>query len=233
METNRNLTEGEKVADGRETAFGFRPSNVTKVVLTGGTSGGKTSFIGFARERLEARGYTVLTINETSTEQRMNGIREAEDFDAVTFQRFVTEETIWKERFYERVAAERDRSRKVVIICDRGVLDGKAFLGDDPLFELMLGEHGMTTQSALDAYDGVIHLVTAADGARASYGNANNPARTEDADGALWVDEQCRRVWSGHPRWVCVGNDVRDFDEKMSRALDALLAMCNGTGAVA
>jgi len=221
-----SLIEDKEHADGRETVFGFRPSNVTKIVLTGGTAGGKTQFIEFARDKLEARGYTVLTINETSTEQRMNGIREAEDFDAVTFQRFVTDETIWKERFYEHVATEKDRSNKIIIICDRGVLDGKAFLDDDPLFELMLEEHGMTTESVLDAYDGVIHLVTAADGARDSYGNTNNPARTEDADGAMWVDAQCRRVWSTHPHWICVDNRVKDFDEKLNRALEALLSIC-------
>lgn len=213
--------------DGRQTAFGFRPANVRKVVVTGGTSGGKTMFLDVARQRLEELGYVVYTINETATEQRTNGIMEAEDFDALTFQRFVTDETVWKERFYEHVAAERDSSRRVVILCDRGVLDGKAFLDDDETFEHILEEHGLTTQGVLDAYDGVIHLVTAADGARSHYGG-NNPVRTEDADGALRVDAQCRRVWSGHPHWVCIGNDVRDFDEKMDRAVDALVGICEG-----
>ena len=208
----------------RDTAFGPRSANVRKIAVTGGTSGGKTTFMDVARRRLEALGYVVYTINETATEQRTNGIAEAEDFDALTFQRFVTDETIWKERFYEHVAAKKDASQRIVILCDRGVLDGKAFLDDDETFEHILEEHGMTTQSALDAYDGVIHLVTAADGARQHYGG-NNPVRTEDADGALWVDRQCERVWSKHPCWRRIGNDVHDFDEKMDNALNALLEM--------
>lgn len=221
-------TAKSRLDDGRETAFGFRPSNVRKVVLTGGTSGGKTSFMETARRRMEELGYVVYTINETATEQRTNGVMEATDFDALTFQRFVTSETIWKERFYERIAAEKDRHQKIVILCDRGVLDGKAFLDDDATFELILEEHGMTSQSALDAYDGVIHLVTAADGAEEHYGG-NNPVRTEDVQGALWVDRRCREVWSGHPHWVCIGNDVRDFDEKMERAVDALIGICTAS----
>lgn len=211
--------------DGRKTVFGFRPQNVKKIVLTGGTSGGKTTFMDVARHRLEERGYTVYTINETATEQRTNGVMEAEDFDALTFQRYVTAETVWKERFYEHIAAEKDPSRQIVILCDRGVLDGKAFLDDDETFEKILDEHGMTSESVLDAYDGVIHLVTAADGATEHYGG-NNPVRTENADGALWVDRRCREVWSGHPHWMCVGNDVCDFEEKMDRAFDALLEIC-------
>ena len=189
---------------GRETAFGFRPANVKKIVLTGGTSGGKTTFMEIARQRLEALGYTVYTINETATEQRMNGIMEDDDFDALAFQRFVTAETIWKERFYEHVAAERNPSKPVVVLSDRGVLDGKAFLDDDAMFELLLAEHGVTSASVLDAYDGVIHLVTAADGAAEHYGDDGNPVRTEDADGALGVDRRCKEVWSGHPHWACV-----------------------------
>ena len=218
---------GDTDRDGRETAFGFRPSNVRKVVLTGGVSGGKTTFIGVARKRLAELGYVVYIINETATEQLTNGITEAEDFDSLMFQRFVTEETIWKERFYERVAATRSRERRIVIICDRGVLDGKAFLNDDETFEAILSEYGMTTQNALEAYDGVIHLVTAADGARQFYGG-NNPVRREDVDGALWVDRQCRRVWMSHPRWVCIGNDGVDFDGKLDEAFGALLEICQG-----
>lgn len=212
---------------GRDTAFGFRPDNVRKIVLTGGSSGGKTTFMNFARSRLEDLGYTVYTINETATEQRTNGVMEAEDFDALTFQRYVTAETIWKERFYERIAACKDRNRKIVILCDRGVLDGKAFLDDDETFELILDEYEMTTESVLDAYDGVIHLVTAADGAASHYGR-NNPVRTEDADGALWVDARCDKVWSAHPHRARIGNDVGSFDEKMERAFQALLDICHG-----
>lgn len=169
----------------------------------------------------------MLSINETSTEQRTNGIREAEDFDAITFQRFVTDETIWKECFYEHVAAEKSESAKIVILCDRGVLDGKAFLGDDATFEMMLQDHGMDSESVLEAYDGVIHLTTVADGAIERYGTSSNEVRTEDAEGALWVDRQCRRVWSAHPHWACIGNGPDGFDAKLRESLQALLRFCD------
>lgn len=211
----------------RETAFGRRPSNVVRIALTGGPAGGKTSLIEQAKKELPHLGYVVLVVNETSTEQRLNGVRESKDISPLQYQRFVTEETIWKEGLYERIAA--CQSSPTVIISDRGVLDGKAFLGDDEAFEEILSEGGLSTETALAAYDAVLHLVTAADGAYEHYGR-NNPMRTEAAEGAIAVDRACGRVWGNHPRRRVVGNDGLDFPRKMWMAMRALIELIHEVG---
>lgn len=215
-----SIGSGRCSAGVRETAFGPRPANVVRVALTGGPAGGKTSLIGHAREVLPNLGYDVLVVNETATEQRENGIAPGDVLDAVDCQWYITEETIWKERLYERVAARHPRP--VVILTDRGVLDGKAFLDDDELFEEILGTWGLDSESAMAAYDAVIHLVTAADGAEEHYGY-DNPQRSEEAEGARWVDRQCKRAWAGHPRRRIIDNDVESFDQKMRIAMHTLV----------
>jgi hypothetical protein len=49
------------------------------------------------------------------------------------------------------------------------------------------------------SYDGVMHLVTAADGAEKFYTLDNNDARSEDLASAIQVDNNVQDVWSGCP----------------------------------
>jgi hypothetical protein len=49
------------------------------------------------------------------------------------------------------------------------------------------------------SYDGVMHLVTAADGAEKFYTLDNNDARSEDLASAIQVDKNVQDVWSGCP----------------------------------
>lgn len=48
-------------------------------------------------------------------------------------------------------------------------------------------------------YDGVMHLVTAADGAADHYTLANNDARSEGLSAAIEVDKNVQEVWRGSP----------------------------------
>jgi len=66
-----------------------------------------------------------------------------------------------------------------VILCDRGVMDGKAYI-DPNGWQVLLDENGYNLVNLRDKrYDAVIHLVTAADGATEFYTLANNAARYE------------------------------------------------------
>ncbi len=66
-----------------------------------------------------------------------------------------------------------------VILCDRGLMDSKAYL-DEEAWQLLLDEQNWNHIMLRDKrYDGVLHLVTAADGAEASYSSSNNEIRTE------------------------------------------------------
>lgn len=66
-----------------------------------------------------------------------------------------------------------------VILCDRGVMDGKAYMKPQA-WQVLLDENGFNLVSLRDKrYDSVIHLVTAADGAEEFYKLDNNTARYE------------------------------------------------------
>lgn len=66
-----------------------------------------------------------------------------------------------------------------VILCDRGVMDGKAYM-DPEGWQVLLDENGFNVINLRDKrYDAIIHLVTAADGAEQYYSLENNAARYE------------------------------------------------------
>lgn len=66
-----------------------------------------------------------------------------------------------------------------VILCDRGVMDGKAYMKPEG-WQVLLDENGFNIVNLRDKrYDAVIHLVTAADGADEYYQLENNTARYE------------------------------------------------------
>ena len=54
-------------------------------------------------------------------------------------------------------------------------------------------------------YDGVLHMVTAADGAQEFYG-LSNEARYEDASEATQKDKRIREAYMGHKNWHMIDN---------------------------
>lgn len=67
-----------------------------------------------------------------------------------------------------------------VVLCDRGLVDGSAYVSEE-LWSAVMDEVGMSNTQLRDKrYDGIIHMVTAADGAESFY-NKTNEARYENA----------------------------------------------------
>ena len=64
-------------------------------------------------------------------------------------------------------------------------------------------------------YDAILHLVTAADGAKQFYACLNNEARYESVEEAIEKDKKLREAYMGHRRWVFVSNNFRDFNQKI------------------
>jgi hypothetical protein len=59
-----------------------------------------------------------------------------------------------------------DEDSPCIILCDRGVMDTKAYVDQDQIWQGILDETGWTPVQLRDKrYEAVIHLVTAADGA--------------------------------------------------------------------
>lgn len=78
-------------------------------------------------------------------------------------------------------------------------------------------------------YDGVVHLVTAANGAPQFYKHGkvvddagNNVIRNESPEEAIALDDQMQTSWRAHPRHVVVPNGS-SFERKLERASSAIL----------
>lgn len=211
--------EGTKdMADVNEHANG-NDKHVWKVALTGGVCAGKTSSLAAVSDTFSSMGFKVFIINETSTELRTNGVVAPDDVSGYAFQRMLVHEQLWKEKAYMRLASTLDSP--VLVLCDRGVLDGKTFLQDDDAFRAILDECGTNESDARMSYDGIVYLVTAAEGASEYYGY-NNPVRTETPEQAIDNDHRLRKVWEGHPNLCVIDNDVDTFDDKVGNVVRAV-----------
>ncbi len=189
---------------------------IKKIVITGGPCGGKTSAIKYIREAVSQLGYTVLCVPETATELISGGVAPWTCGTNAEFQLCQMSLQLEKERLFLR-AAETMKAEKLLIVCDRGALDNKAYMTDEE-FRRVLGELGENEVSLRDGYDAVFHLVTAADGAEEHYTTANNKARTESLDEARVLDRAVISAWVGNPHFRIIDNST-DFDGKIARLL--------------
>ncbi|MCI5714795.1 MAG: AAA family ATPase, partial [Firmicutes bacterium] len=102
-----------------------------------------------------------------------------------------------------------------LIVCDRGTLDGKAYI-EKHNFDKILNNLHLTETQLKDSYDAVFHLVTAAKGASEFYTLANNSARTETIEEAIANDDKIISAWTGHSHFRVIDNST-DFKKKMQR----------------
>ncbi|MBI2056241.1 MAG: AAA family ATPase [Candidatus Sungbacteria bacterium] len=191
-------------------------------VLTGGPCGGKTSSLVFVVEKLRNFGFKVFTIPEVSTELFTNGVEVGcEGISNIDFQEQQFLKQMEQENRYLELA-KRHKGDKKIIVCDRGIMDGRAYIDPD-IFDAMIIRLGFIKPELRDQrYDGVFHLVTAADGAEEFYTLANNKERKEKTpEEALNVDRKTQQAWNGHPHWRAIDNST-DFEGKKHRLLQKL-----------
>lgn len=186
-----------------------------KIVLTGGPCAGKTTAYSWIRETFGRDGWHVMFVPEAATELILGGVSPSE-LPLEDFQRAVVRSQIQREEVFEE-AARSHPSDKVLIVCDRGVMDNEAYLGRQG-FARLLVNMGYDRITLRDGYDAVLHLVTAADGAEEAYTLANNAARYETAEEARDVDARIVRAWTGHPHLRVIGNSGT-FEDKMRHVM--------------
>lgn len=190
--------------------------SIAKIVLTGGPCAGKTTGLSWIQNAFTERGYKVLFVPETATELISGGVVPWGFPLNVDFQKCQMKLQQEKEKVFEYAAGTMD-AEKVLIVCDRGCLDNKAYMTDDD-FTVILNDLNQNEVELRDSYDAVFHLVTAAKGAEEFYTTANNTARTETAEEAAALDDQVIAAWTGHPHLRIIDN-TSGFEEKMKRLI--------------
>lgn len=188
---------------------------ITKIVITGGPCAGKTTAMSWIQNAFTELGYAVLFIPETATELITGGVAPWTLKSNADFQKSQIKLQIEKEKIFYQAATNMFNAEKVLIVCDRGVMDNKAYMTETEFLQV-LDALNLNEIELRDTYDAVFHLVTAAKGAEEYYTLSNNQARTETAEEAAQLDNKLISAWTGHPHLRIIDNSS-DFEDKMKR----------------
>lgn len=198
--------------------------DIKKIVITGGPCAGKTAALDHIKAIFTTRGYTVLTVAETATELISGGVTPWGCGSRVAYQACQLQLQLEKERVFEQ-AAHTMAADRVLIVCDRGAMDNKAYMSDTD-FAAMLSRLGLKEAELQGRYDAVFHLTTAAKGAADAYTVENNSARTETADEAAILDDRLLAAWRDHPRFYVIGSTA-DPAEKLRLLTEQITVFLN------
>jgi len=190
--------------------------NISTIVITGGPCAGKSTALSWIQNEFSKRGYHVMFIVESATEIISGGMGRNNFVSTLDFQRNILNMQIEKEKIYKQAALNMDKD-KILIVCDRGALDSKAYVSNLE-FSLLLKECNTNEIELRDNYDAVFHLVTAANGAKEFYTLANNTARSEGIEDAIKMDQKTLKAWMGHPHLRVIDNST-NFNDKIQRLI--------------
>ncbi|KAK3254104.1 hypothetical protein CYMTET_36666 [Cymbomonas tetramitiformis] len=219
------------------TSFLWEEDYTYRVVLTGGPCAGKSTALSMLRDRLRNLGWTVVTAPENATLlfTAIGGFdaRWAEQEEKLAQMQaiFLRAQIAMEDNL---LALAKMKGGKVVLLCDRGALDGRMFL-EDRAWESAVQQCGVTEAELRDQrYDMIVHMVTAASGAPEFYEwgpGSKNPERFHDLEQAA---ESCRRgqeSYKGHP-YVRVIDNSTGFDRKVNQAGPDFFAAPHSRGGV-
>lgn len=185
------------------------------VVLTGGPCAGKTTALSQLNDWLSQAGRKVFIAHEVATRLIEAGFNKR----SPSFQPAILRQQL---AFEDLCLEEADSlEQPSVILCDRGALDVLAYCDWEEFVEMMT-LLGNNLSTIMHRYSGVIHMVTAANGAEEFYTTENNQARDESPETARKLDQKTQNAWVGHPHLIVIGNENKDFQTKLLRTRQAL-----------
>lgn len=198
-------------------------NKIIKIAITGGPCSGKSTVINKIINKFTDIGYKVLTIQETATELILSGInpfiKYKEDKNNISFQKAVFKEQLEKEKLYLKIAKKMPYD-KILILCDRGLLDGQAYISKKDYLEI-LKENKLELNFVKNSYDAVFHLVTTAIGAEKFYTLENNKARMESINEAKLSDKKIQNAWLGCSKFKIIDNST-NFEGKINRLISEI-----------
>ena len=198
-----------------------KKKQIQKIVITGGPCAGKSTAMTWIQNEFTKKGWAVLFVPETATELILAGIAPWTMQHTTKFQLCVLKHQKHKEKLFEEAAHWIADAEKVLIVCDRGTMDGKSYFESESEFYKTLKQLNLKEDTLRDDYDAVFHLVTAAKGAEEFYTLSNNKARTETVEEAIEKDNSIISSWTGHPHLRIIDNST-DFKTKMQRLLSEI-----------
>lgn len=187
-------------------------SKIKKIVLTGGPCAGKTEILEDIQKHLTDEGYYVIVLPEIATQLIGCDMPPSMEGDhALVFQDMVLKYQLLHEQQAERYAKDNLSDRNVVILCDRGIMDNRAYLNSNEEFEMILKANGLSEMEVLHDYDLVIDLISTATAKKDAY--QLNGIRSESVEDAAALDKKTTMAWSMHPN-LCVFKPMDTLEEK-------------------
>lgn len=206
--------------------------NIYKIALTGGPCAGKTSVLKGIKELLEQDGYHVITVPETATYLIANGTpplpneEHGRKFQDLVLKAQITKEKIAIDYCTNTLETQKDffKGKKgIVIICDRGIMDNRAYLSQVD-YDNMLYRHNLNELELLYSYDLAINLVSLATTNKEMY--ALDGIRYETVEMAALRDEITSSSWLLHPNLHMI-KPTDNIDDKINLVHNIILMNLN------
>lgn len=189
------------------------------IAITGGPCAGKSSLEDALRRKYTGCADVIFQwASETATDLHAEGLVFDESYD--------TQKTILETQAAREYSAIAHASRisyhtgaVPLIVCDRDILDTKAY-GDSTVAEALLSEYaGGDTSWLYERYDLVLHMTCVAVDAPELYTCANNPARKEkDPAEAATLDTRLWEAYAPCPNHIRLNNS-NTLDRKIEKAI--------------
>lgn len=185
----------------------------TKIVITGGPSGGKTTLVDAIQKDLAEQ---ISVVPEAASILYRGGFPRK---SGITGKKHTQRAIYYTQQELEALVAIE--SKAPFLVCDRGSLDSIAYWPGtaQDFFESI----ETTMEKELARYDWIIHLDTA----QADSFDTTNPIRTESYLEASLLNEKISHAWSAHPQRIVISNN-KDFFKKMSIARSVVMAVISG-----
>lgn len=181
-----------------------------KIVLTGGPSAGKTALVTIIEKEFFGQ---VAVVPEAASILFKGGFPRKPTLLNIKHQ----QRAIYFLQVELEGLIEAENPGKI-IICDRGTLDGSAYLQGS--ITDFYKEVGSSLEKEIQRYDYVLHL----ESPDALYYDFSNPLRLEQPLQARQLDEKIKAVWSSHPHRHITKNN-RNFSEKVADVLEKVRAI--------
>lgn len=194
-------------------------SSVPMIVITGGPRSGKTAVVDYLSYKLARDGFTVFRLSEIASSMIQSGLtpsrfKDPYEFQSELFSRQKKEEEKLLETA-ESAIGETDDQR-AVIICDRGLQDGRAYVSHAE-FNRIVAAAGISKEELRDRYAGVVLLETME---KQPISEVINTARLEEKDRLLVLASATKTAWSDVPTLTIHAHD--DMDIKLREAENAV-----------
>jgi len=181
------------------------------IILTGGPGGGKTTLINEICGELASK-ERFLVLPEAIFVAGKIGINPREKL----FQRLIVEtQRGLEDAVYRTLLSDDNR----ILLCHRGTLDPLAYwLNHGWPEEEFFSFTNTTRDEHYKRYSAVLHLVTAADGARDNYLRWPEAHRPESPEEAIKIDKLLEQAWENHSHYHRIDNAGKDWVAKSHEA---------------